>query len=317
MGDAEAEHLLLAGKTLDKVRRVLYSAAEPELPPSPKIKVKQPSPRHELLAPASAPLTTIPSSKAPSSNNGARRSPALGQIQHISTSTASAEGHRSTPMFTNLLEAAAFISPDQRAAMLAQMTQQQKRKAPDPPRQTPIASAALVQSIPQPEANKKRKLANVAANDYSALDVLADQATSQFPNAQVGMQYQDPRAAMDEDDEGSSGQQKGSYQKWTPAEVSCPVLFSRRMKLIAQQDELLVKSILTHSMRWESVASAIPSRAIHQCRQRWQKGLKNGTNLAPELARYLPQIQELNKKREMNGTALPYRPREGTAVGMS
>lgn len=263
MGDAEAEHLLLAGKTLDKVRRVLYSAVEPDLPRSPP--VKQPSPleaaRKELTASISGstsasilppvsindwrPLIPPASAPIPSGSAQARRSPALGQMQHISASMAdpstSTEDRRSTPMFTNLLEAAAFISPDQRAAMLAQMTQGlQKRKAPDPPRPqsvpTTTAAPLTIPPISQPpEASKRRKLASAAANDYSALDVLADQATSQFPNAQVGMHYEDPRAVsgngmIDEEDEdgdtsmnstgSASGQRKGAYAKWTPAEVS-------------------------------------------------------------------------------------------------
>lgn len=40
------------------------------------------------------------------------------------------------------------------------------------------------------------------------------------------------------------------------------------------EDELLVRGVIAHGHRWDAVASCVPNRTYHQCRQRWIRGLR-------------------------------------------
>jgi hypothetical protein len=62
---------------------------------------------------------------------------------------------------------------------------------------------------------------------------------------------------------------RSTYQRWEPSE-----------------DEKLVRAIIKHGKRWDSVASDVPSRSYHQVRQRWLRGLQSGEALPDNLLQY-------------------------------
>ncbi|GAA6003568.1 hypothetical protein JCM10207_000392 [Rhodosporidiobolus poonsookiae] len=80
------------------------------------------------------------------------------------------------------------------------------------------------------------------------------------------------------------------YTKWTVAE-----------------DEVLVKAVIECGCAWDAVARLCPTRAYHQVRQRFLRGLRSGQSLPAELAHYktavLRSVNEYEAKKQRKKAA--------------
>jgi hypothetical protein len=67
------------------------------------------------------------------------------------------------------------------------------------------------------------------------------------------------------------------------------------------EDEALIRAVIQCGCAWDSVAKLCPTRAYHQVRQRFLRGLKSGETLPPELMYLQPallkSVQEYETKR--------------------
>ncbi|BGP05688.1 hypothetical protein JCM10049v2_001501 [Rhodotorula toruloides] len=70
------------------------------------------------------------------------------------------------------------------------------------------------------------------------------------------------------------------------------------------EDEMLLKAVIQCGCAWDNVAKLCPTRAYHQVRQRFLRGLKSGETLPPELMHLQPAVlksvadYEAKKKRK-------------------
>ncbi|BGP29736.1 hypothetical protein JCM10296v2_001481 [Rhodotorula toruloides] len=70
------------------------------------------------------------------------------------------------------------------------------------------------------------------------------------------------------------------------------------------EDEMLLKAVIQCGCAWDNVAKLCPTRAYHQVRQRFLRGLKSGETLPPELMHLQPAVlksvadYEARKKRK-------------------
>lgn len=84
--------------------------------------------------------------------------------------------------------------------------------------------------------------------------------------------------------------------------VSDPrVSLSLRNQWNVSEDEALIRAVIQCGCAWDSVAKLCPTRAYHQVRQRFLRGLKSGETLPPELMYLQPallkSVQEYETKR--------------------
>ncbi|GAA5993187.1 hypothetical protein JCM10908_001331 [Rhodotorula pacifica] len=74
------------------------------------------------------------------------------------------------------------------------------------------------------------------------------------------------------------------------------------IKWNVSEDEALIRAVIQCGCAWDSVAKLCPTRAYHQVRQRFLRGLKSGETLPPELMYLQPallkSVQEYETKRK-------------------
>ncbi|GAA6009985.1 uncharacterized protein JCM10292_000740 [Rhodotorula paludigena] len=59
-----------------------------------------------------------------------------------------------------------------------------------------------------------------------------------------------------------------------------------------QEDEMLLKAVIQCGCAWDSVAKLCPTRAYHQVRQRFLRGLRSGETIPPELIHLQPAVRK-------------------------
>ncbi|GAA5918250.1 hypothetical protein JCM6882_005130 [Rhodosporidiobolus microsporus] len=136
----------------------------------------------------------------------------------------------------------------------------------------------------------------------SALDVLA-QASSSAAQA-VGASSsassrKKPKFEADDDYDGGEGGGFGGPGGPPAKKARLPYT-----KWNVQEDEMLLKAVIQCGCAWDSVAKLCPTRAYHQVRQRFLRGLRSGETVPPELAHLQPAVlksvadYEAKKKRK-------------------
>ncbi|GAA5843655.1 hypothetical protein JCM11251_006397 [Rhodosporidiobolus azoricus] len=130
----------------------------------------------------------------------------------------------------------------------------------------------------------------------SALDVLA-QASSSAAQA-VGASSSSSRSGssrkvkpepmMDDDDYEGAGEHGGGAGGATgPPAKKARLPYT---KWNVQEDEQLLKAVIQCGCAWDSVAKLCPTRAYHQVRQRFLRGLRSGETVPPELLHLQPAV---------------------------
>jgi hypothetical protein len=289
MADAEAEHLLLAGKTLEQVRRVLKRVAPP-----PQVK--------------------LPKKRKPRSTEGdSSRDAGLTDLLQA----AMGPNHRAeASKRRRLAQPAPRQQPTRQLSQRQQAIQQQQQQARQPVAPQWFPHASIPPLPPPPQAStSKSGLINQGAGAMSALDVLADQAASQqsgppsveghpapvtsTPNGSYSTSifpsYNPTQFAMPHTAPNWMPAAPAHHYGQTPPSMpyfhSVPGMPSHSptpmqldgnaageesdkkarspyLKWTVQEDEQLIRAIIQEGQRWDLVANLVPSRAYHQVRQR-------------------------------------------------
>ncbi|KAI5478013.1 hypothetical protein MNV49_005705 [Pseudohyphozyma bogoriensis] len=345
MGDAEAEHLLLAGKKLSHVRRInriplsqaIVNQAEeivasastsmatetngshvekrevtPVIEEQPHETTRERE-RHKRKASTSSTAPT----KLPASPHHSANTPTTPKR---STDSSHAALGASPSLFGDLLQAAQTV-------LVPTSSKPSKRRRLS--FSDPHAPAAAASHPPHPPSTNPSYPTPAPAREeresdfFSALEVLADQAASASQEARPVSPIRKPAGGATSSrlgvgvgvGVGTGGGElpqlqfggvlpgaEGGVRGGGPGGAANPVVTSvaeraKRerspyVKWNLSEDELLVNAVLKHGQRWDQVASCVPTRSYHQCRQRWLRGLRSGDALPDELAHFEKAVKK-------------------------
>ncbi|GAA5865436.1 hypothetical protein JCM1840_001574 [Sporobolomyces johnsonii] len=135
----------------------------------------------------------------------------------------------------------------------------------------------------------------------SALDVLAQaSASQQEASASASSHGRGASAGVGASPKTSGkGKAGGGGAGTDPGEKKAR---SPYIKWNVEEDEMLLKAVIQCGCAWDSVAKLCPTRAYHQVRQRFLRGLRSGETLPQELLHLQPavrkSVQEYEAKRK-------------------
>ncbi|GAA5875439.1 hypothetical protein JCM3774_002984 [Rhodotorula dairenensis] len=138
----------------------------------------------------------------------------------------------------------------------------------------------------------------------SALDVLAQASASQeaadyadAPTGEADSFYAKGKGKAKADPDAKGRSRSASSVGPDGKKARSPYI-----KWNVSEDEALIRAVIQCGCAWDSVAKLCPTRAYHQVRQRFLRGLKSGETLPPELMYLQPallkSVQEYETKRK-------------------
>lgn len=315
LGDARAEHLLLASRMLRTLRHASRSSADGSTPRRPE---RTPmTPRRTYDAYPSTPRTRADEAHSPYVPRGASSMPPSHSAPLPAPSTPYTSG------LDDLLHAAESLRRSSSPSLAMPHTTPRAYLPPSPTRavpprvpwSAPRAAPASPHSAPLLGSPKRRRVTAMDADDLTApspLDVLAHHAANEHASSSPTHGWAapagKPRAspswppAPHKGHHGSAPPPPLHYYPYAPngapaapapaatpraAQASATTTLSPEKRLpyvrwSAEEDTKLRRAIKEHGQRWEHVARAVGSRSYHQCRQRYllmrrKEAAANGT----------------------------------------
>ncbi|GEM09019.1 homeodomain-like containing protein [Rhodotorula toruloides] len=329
LGDAEAELLLHAGKTFSHVRRInrvpLSSAiarrASEIVDVAVEYQIEDDGEEHEQMKgePVDEDLYSTPYAGVSSRYAvGTVRWDALPPIP-------SSSRHPAGDGFDGLLQLAEASSQEdvtgaaprplkrRRAASNAHDEDDEwvgdEDYAPGPSRRAPATGGnddpdylpsppSAVQGAPSSKGKGR-----VLGQRLSALDVLVQASASQEAaddSEGAGRADHPPLVVSSNKKKAAGGKGASTGENKTDSKKAR----SPYIKWNLAEDEMLLKAVIQCGCAWDNVAKLCPTRAYHQVRQRFLRGLKSGETLPPELMHLQPAVlksvadYEAKKKRK-------------------
>ncbi|WFD34982.1 hypothetical protein MCUN1_001828 [Malassezia cuniculi] len=276
MGDAKAEHLILAARMLRTLRH--RTAGE-----SPK------TPRKETFSSPDGPIT--PHQNYPATPQSVRTRPQLQRLEEWRMPS-------SQSPFSNgideLLHAAQSLTGDEVQSPTKRSHRDWSGPSSAPVLGSPKRQRIARMEVDSSESSDRQSTSPTRSAPVSALDLLADQASEVQPApGPSSAPVSSPAPSK------NSPEKRLPYVRWS-----------------AEEDVKLRNAIKEHGQRWEFVARAVGTRSYHQCRQRYllirrKEAAANG-HASPSRAnpspRAPPHSQSMNASSSDEEPATPGRP---------